>query len=130
MAGCSSSPSVALTYLKQGLNSVASVCLASPGPHSVIKIIIAARLYCFCKKKKKYHSYNWHQRRPAFSNPSVLVPAVTPIKQFIPLTLLADIRPHLPCCLITTLVHKKGGWDVEVVGDRKRVCVISEGTHP
>lgn len=39
--------------------------------------------------------------------PFVLVPTVTPIKQFIPLTLLADIRPHLPCCLITALDHKK-----------------------
>ena len=43
--------------------------------------------------------------------PFVLVPTMTPIKQFIPLTLLADIRPHLPCCLITALDHnkKKGG---------------------
>lgn len=68
--------------------------------------------------------------------PFVLVPTVTPIKQFIPLTLLADIRPHLPCCLITALDHKKkkkkkkGVGMEEVAGDRKRVCVFSEGTLP
>ena len=64
--------------------------------------------------------------------PFVLVPTMTPIKQFIPLTLLADIRPHLPCCLITALDHnkKKGGLEDVAAGDRKRVCVFSEGTLP
>lgn len=42
MAGYSSSPSVALTYLKQGLNSVARTCLTSPGFYGVINIIITA----------------------------------------------------------------------------------------
>ena len=42
MASYSSSLSVALTYLKQGLNSVARLCLTSPGLLSVIRIIITA----------------------------------------------------------------------------------------
>lgn len=42
MVGYSSSLSVALTYLKQGLNSVACTCLTSPGFYSVINIIITA----------------------------------------------------------------------------------------
>lgn len=106
IAGYSSGLSLALTYLKQGLNSVARMCLTSPGCHNVIKIIITA-WHCIVVIKR-IHSHHWHQRTWAFSGPSVLVPTVTPIKQFIPLTLLVDIRPHLPCCLITSLVHKKG----------------------
>ena len=42
MASYSSSLNVALTYLKQGLNSVARPCLTSPGLLSVIGIIITA----------------------------------------------------------------------------------------
>lgn len=42
MASYSSSLSVALTYLKQGLNSVARLCLTSPGLLSVIGLIITA----------------------------------------------------------------------------------------
>lgn len=42
MASYSSSLSVALTYLKQGLNSVACLRLTSPGLLTVIRVIITA----------------------------------------------------------------------------------------
>lgn len=52
MASYSSSLSVALTYLKEGPNSVACVCLTSPGLLCVIRIIITP-LHNTVKKKQK-----------------------------------------------------------------------------
>lgn len=67
MASYSSSLSVALTYLKEGPNSVACVCLTSPGLLCVIRIIITP-LHNTVKKNKK-HSYSWQQKRQTFSSP-------------------------------------------------------------
>lgn len=91
MASYSSSLSVALTYLKEGLNSVACVCLTSPGLLCVIRIIITP-LHNTVKKTKSIVTAG-NRRDKHLAAPFILVPSVTPIKQFIPLTLLADIRP-------------------------------------
>lgn len=75
ICGYSSGLSLALTYLKRGFNSVACMCLTSPGCPNVIKIIITA---CHCIVViKRNHSHHWHLRTQAFSCPSVLVPIVT-----------------------------------------------------
>lgn len=92
MASYSSSLSVALTYLKEGPNSVACVCLTSPGLLCVIRIIITP-LHNTVKKKTKSIVTAGNRRDKHLAAPFILVPSVTPIKQFIPLTLLADIRP-------------------------------------
>lgn len=62
----SSGFSLALTYLKQGLNSVAHMCLTSPGCHNVIKIIIIS-WHCIVVIKRNHSHHLPHQRTQAFS---------------------------------------------------------------
>lgn len=65
--GYSSGFSLALTYLKQGLNSVARMCLTSPGCHNVIKIIIIP-WHCIVVIKRNHSHHLPHQRTQAFSS--------------------------------------------------------------
>lgn len=86
MVGYSSSPSVALTYLKQGLNSVVCSCLSSPGFYSVINIIITAwhcivargRIKNYMLKKRLQLQLAPVEADHPVANQGILEPRLTP----------------------------------------------------